>query len=219
MIITVASYKGGVAKTTTAIHLATSFSEEAPTPLIDGDANRSALGWAQRGSLPFKVIDERQAAKFSRQYEHVVIDTQARPTEEDLQALIDGCDLLVIPSTPDALALDALMQTLSTLRTLAATAYRVLLTIVPPAPNHDGDEARRTLDELQVPLFAGYIRRLIAFQKAALAGIPVSQVEDPRAQNAWEDYRTVAAEILPVPAKIEIPFGTLKAFSAKAGVI
>ena len=37
-----------------------------------------------------------------------MIDTEARPEEEDLKALADGGDLLIIPTTPDALALDAL---------------------------------------------------------------------------------------------------------------
>src|SRR5262252_9831793 len=83
MIVTVASFKGGQAKTTTAVHLAAFFQEDKPTLLIDGDPNRSATGWAKRKGLPFRVIDERQAARFARQYEHIIIDTQARPTQED----------------------------------------------------------------------------------------------------------------------------------------
>ena len=77
MIVTVASFKGGQAKTTTAVHLAAFFQEDKPTLLIDGDPNRSATGWAKRKGLPFRVIDERQAARFARQYEHIIIDTQA----------------------------------------------------------------------------------------------------------------------------------------------
>ena len=115
MIVTVASHKGGVGKTTTAVHLAGFLQETGPTVLIDGDPNRSATGWAKRGQLPFRVIDERQAARFARDYQHVVIDTEARPEEEDLKSLADGCDLLIIPSCPDALSLDALMQTTAAL--------------------------------------------------------------------------------------------------------
>ena len=37
MIITIASFKGGVAKTTTAVHLAAYLQDRSPTLLIDGD--------------------------------------------------------------------------------------------------------------------------------------------------------------------------------------
>ena len=62
MIVTVASFKGGVAKTTTAVHLAAYLQQQANTLLIDSDPNRSATRWGSLGKLPFKVIDERQAA-------------------------------------------------------------------------------------------------------------------------------------------------------------
>ena len=133
MIVTVTGYKGGIGKTTTALHLAAYLQQQAPAVLVDGDLNRSATGWGRNGSLPFRVVDERQAAKVSREFEHIVIDTAARPVREDLEALVAGCDHLIIPTTPDALALDALVQTVGALEALGATNYRVLLTIVPPA--------------------------------------------------------------------------------------
>ncbi len=197
MILTIASFKGGVGKTTTAVHLAAYLQSIAPTLLIDGDPNRSATGWARRGSLPIKVVDERQAAKAARDFEHVVIDTQARPSREDLEALADGCDLLIIPSTPDALALDALILTVDALRSLGTDRYRVLLTMLPPRPSRDGEEARAMLESAGVPLFPGGIRRMVAFSKAALAGVPVSGVADPRARDGWADYEAVGRELLP----------------------
>lgn len=196
MIITVASFKGGVGKTTTAVHLAAILQGQKDTLLIDGDPNRSASGWAKRGALPFRVVDERQAARFSRDYQNVVIDTQARPSQEDLEALAGGCDLLVIPSTPDALSLDALTLTVHALQNLAPSRYRILLTMVPPKPSRDGEEAREMLEESKLPLFSSSIRRISAFQKAALQGVPVCNVKDPRAELGWQDYVAVGEEMM-----------------------
>ena len=196
MIITVTAYKGGIGKTTTAMHLAAYLQQQAPTVLVDGDLNRSATGWARNGSLPFRVADERQAARVSREFDHIVIDTAARPVRDDLDALVAGCDHLIIPTTPDALALDALIQTVHALEALSATNYRVLLTIVPPAPSRDGDEARVSLAAQDVPVFTTAIPRLAAFTKAALAGVVVSDVKgDPRARRGWEAYERLGKEL------------------------
>ena len=195
MIITVASFKGGVGKTTTAVHLANFLSEQANTILIDGDPNKSATRWHERGGLPFKVVDERKAAKYARKAEHIVIDTQARPEQEDLEALADGCDYLVIPCTPDALALDAMMLTIQTLRTLNSAKFKILLTIIPPKPSKDGDEARKMLTDAGLPMFKVGIRRYSAFKKAALEGTIVSAISDSKARIAWSDYQALGKEI------------------------
>lgn len=201
MIITVAGFKGGVAKTTTAVHLAACLSQKAKTLLIDGDPNRSATNWAARresaaGGLPFKVIDERQAAMQARNFEHIIIDTQARPEKEDLEQLAAGCDLLILPTTPDALALDALQQTILSLKQLGTDRFKILLTIVPPKPSKEGDEARNAFIEAGLPVFKNYIRRYAAFPKAAHAGVIVCDVSDSNAKQAWNDYCAIGKEIL-----------------------
>ena len=195
-MITVAGFKGGIGKTTTAVHLACYFSGLGKTLLVDGDPNRSATGWSKRGegNFPFKVVDLMQAALYSPKYEHIVIDTAARPDRDELEALADGCDLLVLPTTPDALAVDALLQTVDLLLTLGSDRYRILLTMVHPKPVKMAQQARAALAE--VPLFDTEIRRLIAYEKAALMGVPVYEVKDRMAKIAWGDYEQVGKEIM-----------------------
>ena len=197
MIITIASYKGGVGKTTSGIHIASYLHQRGPTLLIDGDPNRSAMVWARKGQLPFKVIDERQMAKFGRGYEHYVLDTQARPSGEDLKELAEGCDLLIIPTEPDRLSLDALRRILATITHLDIHHYKVLITKVPPWPSREGDDARAALTEAGLPLFRTSIRLRAAFRKAADDGVPVSAINTPGGREGWSDYGQIGQEILP----------------------
>jgi chromosome partitioning protein len=197
MIVTIAAFKGGVGKTTTALHLSAYLQTKAATLLVDGDLNRSALDWATRGNLPFKVVDEKQGVRFARQYEHIVIDTPARPDPDDLKTIAQGCDILILPTSPDALALGATLQMVDALKQLE-TNYRILLTLIPPYPNKAGEDARATLERAGLPLFKSGIRRLAVFQRAALEGVPVNQVKgDSYSKIAWRCYTEVGQEMLP----------------------
>jgi chromosome partitioning protein len=194
MRVTTAGHKGGVGKSTTAIHLAYFLHQRGPTLLIDGDPNQSVSTWAAQGQLPFPVLTLDQVDDVSG-YEHLVFDTQARPLPADLQALAEGCDLLVLPTSPDFLSLDALIQTADDLGDLGATNYRILLTMIPPRPRRDGDDARATLLKAQLPVFEAMVPRLVAFEKAPILGVTVDKVRDDRAGAAWEAYRAVGEEL------------------------
>jgi chromosome partitioning protein len=192
-VISVASYKGGVGKTTTAVHLAALFKELGTTLLLDSDANRASVAWAEAGKLSFPVMTYKQGARHISNYDFVVVDTEARPEKNEMKELADGCDVLVVPCNPDALSIRVVEQTVSVLREAKAN-YRVLLTNVPARPNRDGEEARAYLTGEGIPLFRSSIRRLVAFPRAALEGVTVAELD--RNNLGWQDYELVGQEIL-----------------------
>lgn len=197
MIVTCAGFKGGVGKTTTAVHLACFFSSLGNTVLVDGDPNHSATGWSARGDLPFKVVDIYAAAKATTGKDWVVLDTQARPNAGELEAIASGCDLLILPTSPDALSVDALLATVDLLKDLPCQ-YRVLLTQVDSRSRGTANQVRKSLEKVGLPLFKQSIRELKCYEKAALEGIPVYEVKDKMSQIAWREYQAVGEEILNV---------------------
>ncbi len=88
-----------------------------------------------------------------------------------------------------------MLLTVSALQAIGADRYRILLTIVPPRPIPEGENARRAIVEAKLPIFKGEIRRLMAFQRAALDGVTVDQVKDERAAFGWEDYTGIGKEV------------------------
>jgi chromosome partitioning protein len=151
-----------------------------------------ALGWNNRGQLPFTVADERQAMKVVSGSDFVIIDTPARPNSDDLKELAKGCDLLILPTAPDVLSLQPMLETA---RDLGEANYRALITIVPSYPSREGEVMKKDLKQGGVPVFETMIRRTVGFPKAALAGIAIRDLDEPRALAAWADYEALGSEI------------------------
>ncbi|HAC64742.1 MAG TPA: chromosome partitioning protein ParA [Cyanothece sp. UBA12306] len=195
MIIAITALKGGVGKTTTAIHLSAYLQQKAPTLLIDADRNRSALIWSREDLLPFHVASQAGSTSIIRKYPHIIVDTRARPEPEEFKDLADGSDLLVIPTTPNHLDLDATFKAVEQLKPLNAN-FKILLTKV-DARTKTGREAKKILKEAQFPLFKTTIPLLVAFERASQRGLVIKDYPDPRSKFAWSSYEKVGREILP----------------------
>lgn len=202
MILTVTSHKGGVAKTTTAMHLAAYLERRdgaGSTVVVDADPNGSALGWARRskGRLGIEVVSSREAQERSvvREFENVVVDTQGRPRGEGLRRLVAQCDMLVVPTTPEAGSTETIMLMAQDIRELGGPAeYRVLLTMV-KWYNRRAAAARKSLEKRDVPMFRTEVRDRAAFATAELRGLPVYEIKGKGARDGWTDYEAVGKEV------------------------
>jgi chromosome partitioning protein len=131
VIITVVNLKGGVAKTTTAVLLATCAAEDlSPAPgvtLFDLDPESSAYGWNQLAdnALPFDVIalpsEDRLRSRVRPLYERgqtVIIDTP--PNSRDiLMASALAAHVAIVPVTTTATDVARLQRTVDVLLEVA----------------------------------------------------------------------------------------------------
>ncbi len=114
MIVALLNQKGGVGKTTIALHLAGQWARQGlRTLLIDANPQGSALDWSQQRSherLPklFGVVGlardtlHREAPELARDVDHVVIDGPPRVAGLLRSALL-AADLVIIPVQPSPL--------------------------------------------------------------------------------------------------------------------
>ena len=197
MIITIAGYKGGIGKTTTAIHLAAVLNELAPTLLVDSDENRSALSWARENKLPFHVATEDTAPKSFMELRpsHAVIDTKARPSAQDLEEISGGCDLMILPTTTRPMDFEALIKTVQKIKAIN-TPYKVLLNMVPPTSTRKSAEIVEILKGSNIPVFETVIYRYSFIEQLPLDGVLASSAKDENAQKVWKQYRSIGKEIL-----------------------
>ena len=205
-IITVTSHKGGVGKSTTAMHvsayLARRHGSEAVV-LVDTDPNESVLDVAARGSevgtegLPFRVAGPEEEVW----EEYAVYDSQGRLSGGELEDAARESDLMIVPTTPDYMEIAALVRFLDDLNAVGGGNYRVLLTMVPwyervYCPGRAELEGAETEDGMKVPLFDGQIEGRKVFKHAAALGMPVYGVRGRAGRRGWEDYKGVGDEIV-----------------------
>ena len=108
------------------------------------------------------AVKEEQALVVNA-YEHSNIDLSARMTINELKTVMQRSDLLVLP-TPDDLSLTALRLMLNALKKVQF-GYCILLTLISSSPRI-AEEARATINNLNLPIFQDEVRCFGVFQKA-----------------------------------------------------
>lgn len=187
--------KGGVGKTTTAVHLAVMLSKIGKTLLIDGDPQASAASWAawRRDNVKFdfspittcltgKAIFA-EGKQLAEGFEHVVIDAGGRDSAGLRSALLLA-QKAIIPigaSNLDAAAMTDLMTVIELARDYNQNLdVRVLLNRVDPRTK-DVDDMKTFLKEQKMPVFEAEICERVSFRRSIGEGATVHELNKDQA--------------------------------------
>ena len=168
--------------------------------MIDADRNRSATAYGARELLPYPVIPIEAAAKVARGADIVVTDGQASSNEEELKNLVEGSDIIVLPTTPQSRSLELTVE-MSTLLNNYRIPYAALLVKVDSRKRSSADSAVEILEGFDIHVLQSQIPLLSAFESAETNGVTVDQSVDQRGRahsrrmKGWSAYDKACLEI------------------------
>jgi chromosome partitioning protein len=203
-VIAILNQKGGVGKTTLAVHIATALARKSRSVLLlDADPQGSALDWAaaRHGEPLFPVVGlpkssiHKELPALASNYDVVIIDGPPRVYDVARSAIM-ASDLVLVPVQPSPYDVWAAKEIIDLLN--EATVYKPSLQkafvinrkIVNTAIGRDVAEA---LSEYPIPVLKTAVCQRVAFAESATQGLTVYEL-DPD-MLAAQEMNHLASEV------------------------
>jgi chromosome partitioning protein len=207
MIISIENQKGGVGKTTLAIHIAQALAmKNFSVLLVDADPQGSARDWAaaREDEPAFSVIGldrptlHRDLPAIASNYDHVVIDGPPRVTDL-ARSVIIAADLVVIPVQPSpydvwaASDVVGLIKEASVFKENLKSAFVINRKIVNSAIGRDVVDA---LSSYEIPVLKSSVCQRIVFAESAATGMTV--LETNALSSAAKEIKALVDELMEI---------------------
>jgi chromosome partitioning protein len=192
LTIALISQKGGVGKTTLAIHLATAFAaQDRQTLLVDLDPQTSAAEWkdARPAEQPYvmAVPSSRLGKTLETARENgadvVILDTAPHSEGTALEAA-RSADLILVPCQPSIMDLRAMRKTADLLNYSKKPTYAVLNEVAPQGTVAD-EAAKAITAQFGMAVCPVRLGQRVAFNRCLLAG-QTAQEYEPGGKAAQE---------------------------------
>lgn len=192
-IIALVSQKGGVGKTTIALHLATAFTRhDYGVVVLDLDPQASAAEWKDYREAEFPAVQSIQPARLERVLTEakaigadiVILDTAPHSDGPALDAA-RRADLVLVPTQPSIIDLRALGKTADLLKMAKPEKVFAVLNAVPPQPG-DTDSAQEAIEK-QIGFNVAPVRlgARFVYKRSLINGLTAQEAE-PSGKAATE---------------------------------
>lgn len=198
LTIALINQKGGVGKTTVAIHLATEFTDAGKNvALLDLDPQASATEWGDVRENEFPHVESIQPARLGKTMEQlaeigadvIVLDTAPHSEATALDAARHA-DIVIVPCQPSIMDLRAMAKTIGLLKLVKVPAFAVLNGVQHHSIS-SAMEAEKTISRvLGLPVAPVSLGERIAYSRCLITGHAAQEIEpDGKAAREVEQLR------------------------------